>query len=168
MAKKNGVVERIWFSELMDKQLNEIAEEQGLPKTKIIENAFSLYYKQDVMPEHIVLGRMTQMQQQLELMDRKLETLAGIFYTTMPYIIGVLPNAETKTDEKGKKYNPALEKGADVFGKLIINYRKQMQANKIGFMQKVWADMQEEIFYTHYGVNDETVKADSGERTAGH
>ncbi|CAM4259683.1 hypothetical protein [Treponema peruense] len=170
MPKKNGVWEKICFDELKDKHLRELAEEKGISKTQVLENALDLYYSQDVMPEHIVLGRMTQVQQKLELMDRKLETLAGIFYSIMPYIIGVLPPLpKNEVNAKGEKYNPALDKGNDVFNKLVINYRKQMQAHKISFMQNVWADMQEEIFFTHYGTEGkDKIKVDIGERTAGN
>lgn len=160
------------FKKTMVEQLKELAKEKHISETQVIENAFQHYYLEEVMPEHILLGRMTQVQQKLELMDRKLETLAGIFYSIMPYFIGVLPPLpKNEVNANGEKYNPALDKGNDVFSKLVINYRKQMQTHKISFMQNVWADMQEEIFFTHYTNNEDNngkARVEPIERTAGH
>ena len=116
------------------------------------------------MPEHIVLGRLTQLQSQITSLDRKLETFAGIFYVVMPYILGVLPPLpKNEVDKDGKKFNPALDKGNEVFTKLITNYRNLMRGHKISFMQNVWADMQENLIFTHPNVS-----GDSSERTAGN
>lgn len=170
--KTDSAQKKFNFTTTMIDQLSELAKEKGISETQVMENAFQLYYSQDVMPEHIVLGRMTQVQQKLELMDRKLETLAGIFYSIMPYFIGVLPPLpKNEVNSNGEKYNPALDKGNDVFSKLVINYRKQMQTHKISFMQNVWADMQEEIFFTHYTNNEDNngkARVEPIERTAGH
>lgn len=164
MAKKNAVDKRYRFTESMCEQIKELSEEKNISETKVLENAFNLYYTNEVMPEHIVLGRLTQLQSQITSLDRKLETFAGIFYVVMPYILGVLPPLpKNEVDKDGKKFNPALDKGNEVFTKLITNYRNLMRGHKISFMQNVWADMQENLIFTHPNVS-----GDSSERTAGN
>ena len=111
------------------------------------------------------MGRMSQIETQLLAIDRKLETFAGIFYMTMPYILGVVPPLpKNEVDKDGKKYNPALDKGNDIFMKLIINYRNQMKTHKISFMQNVWADMQEKLDMT----NINAVSGEMFERATGN
>ena len=154
--KKNGVQKKFNFTDDFVNKLKMIAAEEGCSETQVLENAFNLYFTKDIMPEHILLGRMNQLQSQLTAVDRKLETFAGIFYMTMPYILGVLPALPKNEDDKdGKKYNPALDKGNDIFTKLIINYRNQMKTHKISFMQNVWADMQEKLDMTHINAASE-------------
>ncbi|MBO4858790.1 MAG: hypothetical protein J5527_09765 [Treponema sp.] len=142
-----------------------LSNEEGCSQTEIIRHCVNFYYQKDVMPEHILMGRMNQIQSQLTAIDRKLETLAGVFYYTMPYILGVIPPLpKNETDSNGKKYNPALDKGNEIFSKLIINYRNQMKSHKISFMQNVWADMQESLNMTHINAASE----DSFERSTGN
>lgn len=150
MAKTDSMLKRFHLKNKMIEQIKELSDEMGISETEVMENAFNLYYSQEVMPEHIVLGRMTQVQQQITTMDRKIETLAGIFYSIMPYIFGVLPPLpKNETTSDGRRFNPALDKGNDIFGKLVINYRNQMKTHKISFMQNVWADMQENLEMTN-------------------
>lgn len=141
---------------IVAEHLKELSEEENCSETQVIENALNLYYSKEIMPEHIVLGRISQMESQLTAIDRKLETFAGIFYMTMPYILGVIPPLpKNEVDKDGKKYNPALDKGNDIFTKLIINYRNQMKTHRISFMQNVWADMQERLDMTHINAASE-------------
>lgn len=154
--KEDCIQKNMRLRSIVAEHLKELAEEEACSETQIIENALNLYYQKEIMPEHIVLGRITQMENQLTAIDRKLETFAGIFYMTMPYILGVIPPLpKNEVDKDGKKYNPALDKGNDIFMKLIINYRNQMKTHKISFMQNVWADMQEKLDMTHINAASE-------------
>ncbi|WP_297647490.1 hypothetical protein [uncultured Treponema sp.] len=149
MGKTNSVQKKFNLTESMCSQIKELALEQGISETQVVENAFSQYYRQEVMPEHIVLGRMTQLQQQLDVMDRKLETLAGLVYSTLPYFMAVLPPLpESITDKDGNRRNPQLQRGMQVFEAHIKRYRHDMKTMKISFMQNVWADMQEDLNMT--------------------
>lgn len=157
MAKTDSSLKRFHFKNRMIEQIKELSDEMGISETEVMENAFNLYYTQEVLPEHIVLGRITQMQGQITAVDRKLETLAGIFYSIMPYIFGVLPPLpKNETASDGHRFNPALDKGNDIFGKLVINYRNQVKTHKISFMQNVWADMQEKLEMTNSDTKYET------------
>ena len=163
--KENCIQKNIRLKKLVAEHLRELSEEENCSETQIVENALNLYYSKEILPEHIVLGRITQMENQLTAIDRKLETFAGIFYMTMPYVLGVLPPLpKNEVDKDGKKYNPALDKGNDIFMKLIINYRNQMKTHKISFMQNVWADMQEKLDMT----NTNTVSGEMFERATGN
>ena len=163
--KENCIQKNIRLKKLVAEHLRELSEEENCSETQIVENALNLYYSKEILPEHIVLGRITQMENQLTAIDRKLETFAGIFYMTMPYVLGVLPPLpKNEVDKDGKKYNPALDKGNDIFMKLIINYRNQMKTHKISFMQNVWADMQEKLDMT----NINTVSGEMFERATGN
>lgn len=154
--KENCIQKNIRLKKLVAEHLRELSEEENCSETQIVENALNLYYSKEILPEHIVLGRITQMENQLTAIDRKLETFAGIFYMTMPYVLGVLPPLpKNEVDKDGKKYNPALDKGNDIFMKLIINYRNQMKTHKISFMQNVWADMQEKLDMTNINATTE-------------
>ena len=76
----------------------------------------------------------------------------------MPYIMGVLPPLpNNEIDKDGRKYNPALDKGNDIFTKIIRNYRNQMKTHKISFMQNVWADMQEKLDMTNINAASEVM-----------
>ena len=154
--KEDCIQKNIRLKKLVAEHLRELSEEENCSETQIVENALNLYYSKEILPEHIVLGRITQMENQLTAIDRKLETFAGIFYMTMPYVLGVLPPLpKNEVDKDGKKYNPALDKGNDIFMKLIINYRNQMKTHKISFMQNVWADMQEKLDMTNINATTE-------------
>ena len=89
--KEDSVQKNMRIKKLVAEHLKELADEEGCSETQIVENALNIYYSKEIMPEHIVLGRMTQIENQLTAIDRKLETFAGVFYLTMPYIMGVLP-----------------------------------------------------------------------------
>lgn len=161
MAKIDSTLKRFHLKNKMIEQIKELSDEMGISETEVMENAFNLYYSQEVMPEHIVLGRMTQVQEQITTMDRKIETLAGIFYSIMPYIFGVLPPLpKNETTSDGHRFNPALDKGNDIFGKLIINYRNQVKTHKISFMQNVWADMQENLEMTNTDAKHEAKRTE--------
>jgi len=137
---------RLRVTEKMKKQITELAEEMNISQTQVIENAFMLYYSQDVMAEDIILGRMTQIQHQLTTLDRKVETLCGLLYTCLPYIFGTLPDLpKNVTNSDGTKFNPGYVKGHDVLEKLVKIYKKDWKTHKISFVQNIWADMQEEI-----------------------
>ena len=165
MAKTDSRAKKFNFRETMLDQLKELAEEKGISETQVMENAFELYYSQDVMPEHIVLGRMTQLQQQLTVVDRKLETLAGICYSVLPYIFATLPPLPASTTDKdGTKHNLALERGIEIMQAHVRRYKQDMRKTKISFMQNVWADMQEELNMTN--LNAFGMAMD--ERTAGN
>lgn len=159
MAKTDSIQKKFNFKKQMTDRIKELSDEMGISETEVMENAFNLYYTQEVLPEHIVLGRITQMQEQITAVDRKLETLAGIFYSIMPYIFGVLPPLpKNETASDGHRFNPALDKGNDIFGKLVINYRNQVKTHKISFMQNVWADMQENLEMTNTDAKYEAKK----------
>ena len=163
--KKNSIQKKFNLDEQLVERIKELSEEEGCSETKIVENAVNIYYTKEILPEHILMGRMTQIGNQLLAIDRKLETFAGIFYMTMPYILGVVPPLpKNEVDKDGKKYNPALDKGNDIFMKLIINYRNQMKTHKISFMQNVWADMQEKLDMT----NINAVSGEMFERATGN
>ena len=154
--KEDSVQKNMRIKKLVAEHLKELADEEGCSETQIVENALNIYYSKEIMPEHIVLGRMTQIENQLTAIDRKLETFAGVFYLTMPYIMGVLPpRPNNEIDKDGRKYNPALDKGNDIFTKIIRNYRNQMKTHKISFMQNVWADMQEKLDMTNINAASE-------------
>ena len=154
--KEDSVQKNMRLKKLVAEHLKELADEEGCSETQIVENALNIYYSKEIMPEHIVLGRITQIENQLTAIDRKLETFAGVFYLTMPYIMGVLPPLpNNEIDKDGRKYNPALDKGNDIFTKIIRHYRNQMKTHKISFMQNVWADMQEKLDMTNINAASE-------------
>lgn len=137
------------LNETMKKQLAELAEEMGISQNQVIENAFQLYYSQDVMTENIVLGRMTQLQQQITTLDRKVETFCGLMYSVLPYILGTQPDLPSSIVKKdGTKINPGLVKGEEIFDRLVMTYKKTWKAHKISFVQSIWADMQENLELT--------------------
>lgn len=163
--KKDCTAKTLRLDNKVLEHIKELADEEGCSETQVIENAVNVYYTKEILPEHILMGRMNQVQAQLTAIDRKLETLAGIYYMVEPYLIGVLPPLpKNEVDKDGKKYNPALDKGNDIFMKLIINYRNQMKTHKISFMQNVWADMQEKLDMT----NINTVSGEMFERATGN
>lgn len=163
--KKNCTAKTLRLNNTVLNHIKELAEEECCSETQIIENAVNIYYTKEILPEHILMGRMNQVQAQLTAIDRKLETFAGIYYMVMPYILGVVPPLpKNEVDKNGKKYNPALDKGNDIFMKLIINYRNQMKTHKISFMQNVWADMQEKLDMT----NINAVSGEMFERATGN
>lgn len=164
-SDKKNVQLNFRVSKTMKEQIKELAEEMNISEAQVLENAFQLYYAQDVMPENIILGRMTQLQQEITTMNRKIETLAGIFYFTMPYILGVLPSLpKWEKDENGNVFNPALQKGQHSFEGIIKSYKKDMRTYKISFMQNVWADMQETLNMTHL----DAVGMESNDRSSGN
>lgn len=164
LKKEKLIPKRFNFTEQAEKQISELSEERGCTQTALILELLGKEYVHDIVPEHILMGRMNQLQAQITAIDRKLETLAGIYYMVMPYILGVLPPLpKNETNAKGEKYNPGLDKGNDIFTKLIINYRNQIKMHKISFMQNVWADMQENLNMTHINATDKEVY----ERTTG-
>ena len=163
--KKDCTAKTLRLDNKVLEHIKELADEECCSETQIIENAVNIYYTKEILPEHILMGRMNQLQAQLTAIDRKLETFAGIYYMVEPYLIGVLPPLpKNQVDKDGKKYNPALDKGNDIFMKLIINYRNQMKTHKISFMQNVWADMQEKLDMT----NINTVSGEMFERATGN
>lgn len=153
--KQDCVQKNLRLNKTVAEHLKVLAEEEACSETQIIENAVNIYFSKEILPEHILMGRMNQVQAQINAIDRKLETLAGIFYQLQPYFIGVLPPLpKNEVDKDGRKYNPALDKGNDIFTKLVINYRNQMKSHKISFMQNVWADMQEDLHMTNINAID--------------
>lgn len=163
--KEDSVQKKFNLRTNVIEQIKTLSKEEACSETQIIENAVNIYYSKEILPEHILMGRMNQVQAQLTAIDRKLETLAGLFYQMQPYLIGVLPPLpKNEVDKNGRKYNPALDKGNDVFIKLVINYRNQMKTHKISFMQNVWADMQEQLDMT----NINAASGEMFERAAGN
>lgn len=153
--KEDCIQKNMRIKKLVAEHLKELSEEENCSETQIVENALNLYYSKEILPEHIVLGRITQMESQLTAIDRKLETLAGVYYLVTPLILGSIDVPGTQTDDKGRKYNPALDKGNDIFTKILKNYRIQMKTHKISFMQNVWADMQENLDMTNINAASE-------------
>lgn len=154
--KKDSVQKLFCLKKLTVARIKELAEENDTSETEIVEQAINYYYNMDAAPEHIILGRIGQVQSQLTTMDRKIETLAGIFYYSMPYIFGVIPPLpKNEVDKNGRKYNPAFDKGNDILMKIILNYRNEVKTHKISFMQNVWADMQEHLNMTEINNSNE-------------
>lgn len=155
MTKKNedelkNIPLKIRVTETMKTQLVELADEMGISQNQVIENAFQMYYAQDVVSENIILGRMTQVQHQITLLDRKIETLSGMIYTVLPYILGTQPDLpKIEVDKNGNRSNPGLVKGYDILSKLISSYKKDWKTHKISFVQQIWADMQEDLQLTN-------------------
>lgn len=163
MPKADGQWKKFSFTKTMCEQLKEIAEEKGISETEVLESAFQTYYKQDVLPEHIIEARLNQVQHQMNMIDNKIETFSGLMYSIMPYIFGCLPPLpKNEINARGEKFNPAIMKGNDIFTKLVIQYRKEMKAHKISFVQSVWGDMQESIEYTNTDDEGEVVERSSG------
>lgn len=149
-TRANTIHKQFHITPEMAEKFKNLAAEIGMSDSEILEAAVDLYYAQDVLPEHIIDGRLTQIQQQLTTMDRKLETLGGIFYQIMPYIFGILPPLpKNEVNADGNKYNPALDKGNEIFLKLIQGYRNQLKIHKISFVQNVWGDMLENLELTN-------------------
>ena len=154
--KEDCIQKNMRIKKLVAEHLKELSEEENCSETQIVENALNLYYSKEILPEHIVLGRITQMESQLTAIDRKLETFAGVFYLVMPVIFGCIPQLpKTEVDKNGRKYSPAIDKGNDIFTKILKNYRVQMKTHKISFMQNVWADMQENLDMTNINAASE-------------
>lgn len=154
--KEDCIQKNMRIKKLVAEHLRELSEEENCSETQIVENALNLYYSKEILPEHIVLGRITQMENQLTAIDRKLETFAGVFYLVMPIIFGCIPELpKTEVDKNGRKYNPAIDRGNDIFTKILKNYRVQMKTHKISFMQNVWADMQENLDMTNINAASE-------------
>lgn len=146
MAKINCKEKKFRLSDLTLEHLNELAEEDGCSETKIVEQAINYYYTKEILPEHILMGRMNQLKEQFTVMDRKLETLSGLFYMLMPIFLGslTLPEDIKSGDKTSLTLDPLLEKGNNRFMKQIINYRRNIKAHKISFMQNVWMDTEAE------------------------
>ena len=82
MSSKKGHVRKEYnLPEDIVNKIEELAEESGVTNTEAVINAILFRYNADVMDEHIVLGRITQMQKKLDYMDKKLETFSSLIYS---------------------------------------------------------------------------------------
>ena len=92
-TKKETLLKKYNFPKEVCDKIEELAEEAGVTNTEAVINAILFRYNADVMDEHIVLGRITQMQKKLDYMDKKLETFSSLIYYIIPYFF---PTAQAR------------------------------------------------------------------------
>ena len=137
---EKSVQKRIRLSGEGEKMLEELAEENNMSENKVFETALKLYYTQEIMDEHIVLARINALERQLRHTDKKLETFSNLMYFLVPYFLATQPDLPKNKDEA----TLVLNKGTNKMVNLVSQFRKYCRTEKIGFMQSVWGDFQEE------------------------
>ena len=144
-AKKETLLKKYNFPKEVCDKIEELAEEAGVTNTEAVINAILFRYNADVMDEHIVLGRITQMQKKLDYMDKKLETFSSLIYYIIPYFLAVHPDLPKDKTESTNQLN----KGSQKMMNLVMNFRKWLKTEKISFVQSVFGDSQETLEQTY-------------------
>jgi len=147
MAEKSlrkGIKKNYYFPEDVCKKIEDLADEAGVSKTEAVIDAILMKYNSDIVDEHIILGRITQLQKKLDMMDKKMETFFSLIYYIIPYFLSIHPDLPKDKVESSN----LLKKGAVKMKNLVTNFRKYLKVEKISFVQSVFGDSQETLEQT--------------------
>lgn len=123
------------------KMIEELKEENGLSRNKMIEECIKLYYTQGTVDEHILLARIMQLEKKIDWLNNKTELFYKLINFILPFFIAHLP--DLPTDKKEGQI--VLDKGSRKMLNLVMAFRKSEQANDISFAQQIWGDTQETL-----------------------
>lgn len=126
-------------------KIEELADEAGVTNTEAVINAILYRYNADVMDEHIVLGRMTQLQKKLDYIDKKIETFSSLIYYIIPYFLAIHPDLPKDKTESTN----LLNRGSQKMRNLVMKFRNWLKTEKISFVQSVFGDNQETLEQTY-------------------
>ena len=143
--KKNSVRKVYNLPEHVCEKIEEMANESGVTNTDAVINAILFKYNNEVTDEHILLGRMTQIQKKLDYLDKKIETFSSLIYYLIPYFLAVHPDLPRDKQESATQLNKATQKMKN----MVINFRKYLKSEKISFVQSVFGDSQESLEQTY-------------------
>ena len=146
MSVKKGHIRKEYnLPEDIVNKIEELANEAGVTNTEAVINAILFKYNADVMDEHSVLGRMSQLQKKMDYIDKKLETFSSLIYYIIPYFLAVHPDLPKDKNESTNQLN----KGSQKMMNLVMNFRKWLKTEKISFVQSVFGDSQETLEQTY-------------------
>ena len=144
-GKKKIVRLDLRINESFSSMLDELAEEEGLSKTAILENCVRRYYMEESVDENLFLARMSTLEKKLDWLNNKTETFYKLVYHILPFILAHLPPLP-----KDKAAAQAvLDSGSQRMTSLVLGFRKMEKENDISFVQKVWGDTQETLEETY-------------------
>lgn len=147
--KKNTVNKKYNFPEEICVMIEQLASETGVTNTEAVINSITFKYNSELIDEHIILGRITQLQKKLDQIDKKLETFTSLIYYIIPYFLAVHPELPKDKDESRIQ----LKKAAYQMSNMVKNYRKLLKTEKISFIQSVFGDTQETLEQTYMEQN---------------
>lgn len=136
---------RFRFSEKEYSMIRELAEEKNISENQVMVNALELYYSDNVVPEHIILGRITQLEQKLGFMDKKIETFSSLMYYILPFIFAGLPDLPNDRSQS----QLIIDKSAYRFKLMVQGFKNYQRKENISFVQSIWGDLQETLEETY-------------------
>lgn len=145
MSEKKGFVRKDYnFPIEICKKIEELAEEKGVSNTEAVIDAVLFKYNADIVDEHILLGRMTQLQKKLDHIDKKVETISNLICFAAPYLLALHP----KLPKDKTEANLQLLESSKIFKDIVDSYRNWLKSEKISFMQSIFGDSQESLQQT--------------------
>jgi len=145
MAKKNYKYENFRMDENVSKMLGELAEEEGVSKTSMLETCIRNYYTQETVDENIILARFSTLEKKVDWLNNKTETFYKLINYVLPFIIAHLPPLPKDKNEA----QAVLDSGTQRMTSLVWGFRRQEKEKDISFVQQVWGDTQETLEETY-------------------
>lgn len=146
MSQKKNFVRKVYnLPDHICQKIEEMASESGVTNTDAVINAILFKYNNEVTDEHILLGRMTQMQKKMDYLDKKVETFTSLIYYLIPYFLAVQPDLPKDRQESAIQLDKATQKMKNI----VMNFRKYLKTEKISFVQSVFGDSQEVLEQTY-------------------
>ena len=145
MAKKNAFHLNTFIGEDVKKMLDELANEEGITRTAMLEMCVRHYYAQDTLDENIILARFSTLSKKVDWLNNKTETFYKLINFVLPYIIAHLP----QLPKDKKEAQAILDSGTERMTSLIWSFRKIEKEKDISFVQQVWGDTQENLEETY-------------------
>ena len=146
MSEKKNCTRKVYnLPNHICEKIEQIANEGGITNTDAVIEAILFKYNCEVTDEHILLGRMTQIQKKMDYLDKKLETFSSLIYYLIPYFLAVHPDLPKDKQESANQ----LDKAAQKMTNMVMNFRKYLKSEKISFVQSVFGDSQESLEQTY-------------------
>lgn len=152
LEQKKECRPRYRYTEREMEMIQTLAREQGISENQVVENAINAMYSQDILPDHLIIAKQKVLESEIKKLDKKLETICGIMYQSLPMIFGLITPDDivsgNKDELEGKVIKDKVsgeryESGGIVVQNLIRKYKNYVKSSSISFMQNIWADFQE-------------------------
>lgn len=90
MAKKDATSTRYNIDNKIRQMLKELTAEEGASLSATVERAIREMYDRDTVDENIILARQATLERKMGYLDKKIETMAGLFIYTLPLLFAGL------------------------------------------------------------------------------
>lgn len=118
------------------RELKELAAADKTTQTATLERLIrDTYYQQTVDP-NVLLVRLDRQNKRLDVIQKQLDTLGGVFLSSLSYVLAGLPELR----KTGDAAQTAFRSGEFFKGKVIQTYLTKLKKTPLTFLQSIWGD----------------------------